>query len=729
MEQLLINSIGMVMLLINPGEFHIGSVNPPANWDESPVHKVTITQPFYISETEVTIEQFRQFRSDFSGNEGYAPYAAGVNWYDAVAFCEWLSKKEGKAYRLPTEAEWEYACQTNDKLQNTLSGVKEWCLDWYGEYSSEDQVDPVGLEYGIARIIRGGLLDQESSNAKNNDYARFTNRGGIAPGFGYIKGSINDFGKHSIGFRAVQAPMSKTKPIIYNPPFVQQGVKQGKEYAKIAPDPDKPYFKKRYMLPTPPENSSRKEIDSAGFHPSFRWHNHSPAIEICPNGDVLMIIYTSYHEYEPEVSLIASRLRFGEDRWDLPSPIFDFPNVNNHAPLLWNDDGVLHFFWGNPRLNNAFPFQWTSSKDNGATWDEIKFPDFKNKVGPHSRQPINTAFRDKNGTMYIASDAAGGTSVLWASRDNGKTWYDTEGRSAGRHTTYVLLKDGSILGMGGKNTDIDGFMPKAISRDGGKTWEKSKMQFCSLGNNQRPSIIRLQSGRLFFAGDFQRLDGFQPKEIDQKGAYVALSEDEGNTWHIKKLEAAQVHENPRVAEAMKGETIGYSVARQAPNGIIHLITTMNNPCLHFEMNEAWILSSDTEEKPETTSISKVKNYQDKYQNGKVKIKWEAGIANDGRYLLHGKETWFYEDGKKQREANYKLGRKVGNEIYWSRDGKKLWEWQHKEDGSSIWIQFWSNGQKKSESIWQDFKCHGIATCWDMTGNVISQVEFSDGKIK
>ncbi len=184
MDNILINSIGIVMLIIEPGEFQMGSVTPPANWDETPVHRVKITQPFYISQTEVTIEQFRQFRADFSGSQEYSPYAAGVSWYDAVAFCEWLSKKEDKLYRLPTETEWEYACRTNDKLQNMLSGVREWCLDWYGEYLSDDQVDPAGPEHGIARVIRGGVLDQESSTAKNENYARPTNRGGIAPGFG-----------------------------------------------------------------------------------------------------------------------------------------------------------------------------------------------------------------------------------------------------------------------------------------------------------------------------------------------------------------------------------------------------------------------------------------------------------------------------------------------------------------------------------------------------------------
>lgn len=515
----------------------------------------------------------------------------------------------------------------------------------YGDYSAEDQTDPVGPENGMARVIRGIVMDVVSGKLDADDYVHPSNRSGIAPAFGHQPGDMNDSGKHHIGFRILQAPMPSTAPGKYTPSYAQQGVKQGAECVKQTPDADKPYFRKRYMLPTPLENSKQEIIDAAGFPLSFRGHNHSPGLEVCPNGDVLLIIYTSYREYEPEVSLIASRLRFGAEEWDMPATIFDFPGVNDHAPLIWNDDGTLHFFWGNPRLDNAFPFQWTSSEDNGATWDEVKFPHFTNEIGPHSKQPINTALRDGSGTMYVSSDAAGGTSVLWASPDNGETWYDTVGRSAGRHTTYVLLKDDSILGMGGKRSNIDGFMPKAISSDGGKTWNVSKTPFTAMANNQRPSVVRLQSGRLFFASDFQALDGSQPEGITERGALVALSDDEGETWHIKKLVGAQVHENPRTAERMQGGTIGYSAARQAPNGVIHLIATMNNPCLHFEMNEAWILSEDTGEKPDaelmkstTTSISDVSDFEEKYPGGQVRLAWSAGIGDDGRYLLgHGWE--------------------------------------------------------------------------------------------
>jgi antitoxin component YwqK of YwqJK toxin-antitoxin module len=360
-------------------------------------------------------------------------------------------------------------------------------------------------------------------------------------------------------------------------------------------------------------------------------------------------------------------------------------------------------------------------------WDEVQFPNFITEIHPHSRQPINTALRDKNGTIYLSSDGAGGKSVLWVSKDNGKTWSDPVGRSGGRHTTFALLSDGkTIIGMGGKNTDIDGYMPKSISKDGGKTWEVVKTRFPAQGSNQRPIIIRLQSGRLFFAADFQHISGRKPDDITQSGSFVALSDDDGENWHVKKLIGAQQHENPK---SHKGaHTIGYSTARQAPNGMIHLITTMNRPCLHFEINEAWILQDepipvptsreDTDESrragneptapyrghlnaavaaptgantyvAEATVISGVKKYQENYPSGKVKTTWYAGIAPlqgdlnaaiaaNGRYLLHGEEKWYYENSHIQREASYNLGRKVKTETYWAPDGTKLWQWHYRE---------------------------------------------------
>ena len=149
------NSIGMRLVLIPAGEFMMGNREsaaelakafdwPAGNFASAyPYHRVRITKPFYLGAYEVTVGQFRQFVGDTgyktdvekSGKGGYgysrkssehkAEYTwrnagfaqtdehpvVNVSWNDAVAFCEWLSRKEGKMYRLPTEAEWEYACR------------------------------------------------------------------------------------------------------------------------------------------------------------------------------------------------------------------------------------------------------------------------------------------------------------------------------------------------------------------------------------------------------------------------------------------------------------------------------------------------------------------------------------------------------------------------------------------------------------------------------------------
>jgi hypothetical protein len=753
------NSAGLKMIPIPAGTFEMGNPNPRIDgWDEGPVHKVTFEQPFFLSETEVTLEQFRAFRPDFNGAGNHPPYVTGLSWFDATAYCDWLSKQEGKNYRLPTEAEWEYACRAGTDtpfwsgeeppspdapnpwgLKNLHHEPLEWCWDWYGPYSMDQQTDPVGPADGMAKAIRGGGLDSHDKS-----YARSHNRAGMAPAFGIIGSDSIDKGKadptsqtsdtgkkgipghHSIGFRVVLGQVATTKPTEFSKSFVSECVIQKQPQLTQGPDPGKPWFRKRPLLPMPPDNVPREETRRTGLHPGMMFHNHSPALEVCPNGDLLMIIYTSEHEYEPEVSLMATRLRFGSDEWDMPEILLNFPDVNDHAPCLYSGGNTMYVFWGNPRLDSAFPFQWRTSSDNGASWSLVHFPHFMNDIGPHSRQPINTVLRGGDGTLYVPSDGEGGTSVLWASKDDGQTWYDTEGRSAGRHTTYAFLKDGRILGMGGKNTDIDGYMPRALSSDGGKTWEVSKTPFSEQGANQRPCLIRLQSGRLFFCADLQHSSGKHPDALPERGAFIALSEDEGETWTIKKMTGTQPHENPQFN---KNETLGYSVARQAPNGVIHVIATMTTPCLHYELNEAWILSKEAGLMEQADPVLRdLKEFQEKYPSGQVKAAWGAGVAQTGEYLLNGPQTWSYENGQKQWEVTYTNGLKTGMETYWNPAGKVLWSWNHEGDGKETWTQYWPNGKKKSESEWRGFMAQGTAKRWSPEGVLVDECLFKDGRL-
>jgi formylglycine-generating enzyme required for sulfatase activity len=190
------NGKGMRFRLIPAGEFTMGAVTADARAgnDEKPRHNVRISKPFYISAFEITQSQFESVTgnnpSKFRGSD---KPVESVSWDEAVEFCNKLSQLEGGKYRLPTEAEWEYACRAGSsttfywgdsmddryawhaensdnqtqpagrKLPNSwglydMSGnVCEWCADWYGSdyYGMSGSLDPQGPSTGKNRVIRG----------------------------------------------------------------------------------------------------------------------------------------------------------------------------------------------------------------------------------------------------------------------------------------------------------------------------------------------------------------------------------------------------------------------------------------------------------------------------------------------------------------------------------------------------------------------------------------------
>ena len=715
-----VNSAGMTLVRIAPGTFEMGVDSAPlpkglikgppgvvydrtsdaGDYDETPVHKVTITKPFLMSATEVTITQYRQFRPEYRGNPRYAPYASGVSWNDAAAFCAWLNKKEGKPYRLPTEAEWEYACRAGTRtpfssgaerpapeapnawgLKNMHTGVAEWCLDWHGLYPREAQTDPVGPADGIARVVRGGGLDHRA--AKTDDgkllpaemayYARSANRASMGPDFASPDSPI--------GFRVVQAEVPAAAPLPYDPPMVQTAVKQTPADWSAGPDPAKPYFHTRPLFPDLGGRDMRETGWRIGLKPGLGTAYHNSAVQVLDNGDLIAAYYnTPRYEDDPDQTILTMRLRYGAEDWDMPEPWPDFADADDAAPVFWNTHGKLWFFWGSPRLLGGYPFQYMTSADNGATWSAVAFPKLEGPVGKFTPQPINSIVRSRDGVIYLPVDGAGGTSVLFASRDEGRTWYDTGGRTAGRHTTLVIGKDGALIGFGGKNTNIDGFMPRSVSRDGGKTYVVSKTPFRPLGSGQRPSVIRLASGRLFFVADL-----FDKKKLggEGAGAFVALSDDDGETWQTRRL--------PGMV------TVGYTTATQAPNGVIHVVTSKNAPAPHIEMNEAWVREGGPEFR-ESGASADAKAFRENYPGGRVKAEWSAARRASG-YRLEGTQTFYYRNGRKQWQATFVDGRRTGVETWWSDAGVKQWERTYAADGSWTWRIF-DRGELKEESRWK-----------------------------
>jgi formylglycine-generating enzyme required for sulfatase activity len=229
-------TVGMKLVLVPAGEFLMGSPDSDkaASADEKPPHRVRITRPFYLGMYEVTQGQYRAVTgenpSGFKGSDDLP--VESISWNDAIAFCNTLSLREGltpyyhagagtvsggEGYRLPTEAEWEYACRAGSTtrysfgdnaarlgeygwfdrnsgsqtqpvgqkgpnafgLHDMHGNVWEWCWDPYDEnYNGQSPgADPPGPSQAAFRVIRGG------SWINNAPHVRSAFRHSGAPGY------------------------------------------------------------------------------------------------------------------------------------------------------------------------------------------------------------------------------------------------------------------------------------------------------------------------------------------------------------------------------------------------------------------------------------------------------------------------------------------------------------------------------------------------------------------
>ncbi len=649
------NTIGMRFVRVEPGSFLMGQDGPAADyqtvkhaekcddadWDERPAHRVRLTTALYVGVTEVTIGQYRQFQPGLKSSGADDEAVTEVSWNDAVQFCAWLSAKEGQPYRLPTEAEWEYACRAgtttcfhtgdrlpdgfqkwkiNDKLIKrffTKAGkfpgdyrnwpaeaplrvaqtpanawglfdmhgnVEEWCLDWYGPYEAGEQADPVGRLDGDFRVTRGG------SHSVFNRLLRSANRSGRLPE------CVND----QIGFRVVLGALPKTPPLPLPPPPLN-----ARNVSQRAPD-------KVQVIAAPffsgPAQFVKVPPDLAG--PLFSNHNHSPAIAECPNGDLLAVWFSCGDEGGPELTVLASRLRHGASEWEPASPFWEGPDINDHAPKLWFDGDRTLFFLAKSLAGDIV----RTSTDSGATWSKAKLFQPEAEIG-------NMPLRTRAGLLLLPLDGNKPGASLNLSRDGGQTWqylpapgkpdFRVGGhgnRFAGIHNALAELADGRLMALGrfdqaSQQELFNNRTPLSMSSDGGRTWTYSASEFPAISTVQRAVLLRLREGPLLFCSftdeqsKWKQRKGMTFKAADGSGftgygLFAALSYDEGQTWPVRRLvtpggaerAVPGVDKHEFILGDLLAEPSGYLYVCQTRDDQIQLISSKN----HYVFNLAWL---------------------------------------------------------------------------------------------------------------------------------------------
>jgi len=525
------NSIGMKLVRIEHGTFTMGQDGPPLedylrqkrfgemhkdidriDFDEKPAHRVTIRQPFQIGVTEVTVAQFRQFDPEFKKNDPKSKPADEdaancVTWEKAVAFCEWLSKKEGKTYRLPTEAEWEYVCRAGTTtLFHTGNTLPDAHQKWFGEDNFRGVYFPAGAmprEYDwrvfgkpAATLAQGQVLGlihpQEESRAGGAGALRVAQKTPNAWGLHDMHGNVAEWcsdwygpyesgaqtdplgradgdyrvfrgGFHSSMIRFLRSANRGSWVTNSASPRIGFRIVQG-ELPKGKPvPPAAPPLNAQNVSQTAPNITPQPadapfyegpkpyvRIPDDAFGPVFISQNHSPAITECPNGDLLTVWFSTIGETDLTTSNAASRLRYGAKEWEPASPFWDAMDVNDHAPKIWwdGDNTIFHIVEGRQHGDILI----RRSTDNGVTWSKAEV---MRAHGESASNPIRT----KEGVIAIPFDFSG----LSISRDNGKTWSET-GRDrrgsddiqpggqgpfiAGIHSPIVELADGRLMAFG-----------------------------------------------------------------------------------------------------------------------------------------------------------------------------------------------------------------------------------------------------------------------------------------
>lgn len=570
------NSVGITLAPIPAGSFQMGQaqreksyMNPwseekdtGADWDETPLRQVKITHPFLMGATEVTNAQYEKFDPSHKRikiAKGDDDAVVNVSWDDAVAYCQWLSKKEGKNYRLPTEAEWEYACRagtttffnTGDRLPDGYQQGIAVELEGFPQFFPSQKSIQAGLTARIDQLGRGdkdagavpsyyrtdkevslkvgqgpanawGLYGMHGNAAEwcLDWYAPYNPaetvnpvgpvdgdfrivRGGAHGQLARLLRSANRLSMEpwvrndKIGFRVVQAePAARPTAKALDVPVASNPPLPAPVNTKV--DMTKPFF----AGPAPYVNRIQ---GSEG--PLFARHNHDAGITVFPSGDVFILDYTCDTEFGHELAIASTRLPAGASAFTPPNLFWQCADVNNHAPALFVDrKGTIFHFNGNRAMPGSIV---RTSSDNGVTWSHPQYI-------AREIQPNEATIQTADGRILQTCDSIFDNSgTVTMSADDGKTWtqlskystrpvYTPGGTGtviAGIHVGLIERKDGSLFAFGridrpGPAALFDHKLPISISTDGGRTWTYSVSEFPGITSGMRFTLKRLKEGPL-----------------------------------------------------------------------------------------------------------------------------------------------------------------------------------------------------------------------------------------
>ena len=536
---------------------------------ETPQHRVNISRGFWMGQTEVTKQQWRAVMGtspwagrERAGDDDRTP-AVFISWDDARAFVEKLAAQTGRPFRLPTEAEWEYACRAGTTtrfywgddanyeqinhaawwrgnaflmaerharpvglmppnpwgLLDMSGNVSEWCQDWHWFYGDGPDTDPVGPAYAPHRVLRGGSWfttpGQCRSSRRNHE--------------------LSSARQSDIGFRVVCGNAPKPEPGApeFNDVFVAgaEGVNTYRiPSLLLAPDGSLLAFcearKESQADASPTDMVLRRSLDGGRtWLPTqtlFRGLGKEALMNPCP-----VVDYTN-----KTIVLLCQKSNEGGE------------GHNQHLQLVGHDNGLT---WSAP-LNLATRI---------ANYDDSF--NFGPGIGIQMRNG-RLIIPGYTGVMNEEMDEEWSARVMY-SDDFGQTW--TLGQRVPQlsdECQVVELNDGKLMLNARGNMGVS-CRAVGTSSDGGQSWSDFRWDRALNECPCQASILRYSLGghgeqnRLLFSNPDNHGEKFNV--VDRTRMTVRLSYDEGKTWPVKRL----IHAGPA----------SYSCLVRLPDGDIGLI--------------------------------------------------------------------------------------------------------------------------------------------------------------